>query len=158
MLQMNSKIYQSALASLLLVIFSCGPVFAAQAASDKTTMQDVKKEMAEAAETIKHYSADQRDEALKKAKAVMEDLDARIDRLETSIHKQWGAMDKAARRKAQAALDKLKQQRKQMAESYNALQQSSAGAWEHVKKGFADSYTDLQDAWQKAEKEFDGGK
>ena len=114
--------------------------------------------MAETAETIKHYSADQRDEALNKAKAVMDDLDARIDKLETSIRKQWGTMDKAARHKAQAALDKLKQQRKRMAESYNALRQSTAGAWEHMKKGFTDSYTDLQDAWQKAEKEFDGGK
>jgi chromosome segregation ATPase len=158
MSQMNTKIYQSALASLLAVTFSCGTVCAAQAATDKTTMQDVKKEMAEAAETIKHYSVDQRDEALNKAKAVMDDLDAKIDKLETSIHKQWGKMDKAARHKARVALDGLKRQRKEMAKSYNALQQSTAGAWEHVKKGFADSYTDLHDAWQKAEKEFDGGK
>jgi len=158
MSQMNAKIYQSTLASLMVITFSCGMDFAAQAATDKTTMQDVKKEMAETAETIKHYSADQRDEALNKAKAIMDDLDAKIDKLESSIHKQWGAMDQAARHKAQAALDRLKRQRKEMAESYNALQESTAGAWEHVKKGFADSYTDLHDAWQKAEKEFDRGK
>lgn len=155
---MNAKNYRSAIASLLVVVFSIGTVCAARAANDKPTMQDVKKEMGEAAETIKHYSADQRDEALSKAKAVMDDLDAKIDKLGSSIHEQWGTMDKAARRKAQAALDRLKQQRKKMAESYNALQQSTAGAWEHVKKGFADSYTDLHDAWQRAEKEFDGGK
>ena len=155
---MNTKIYRSALASMMVITFGFGSVCAVQAATDKPTMQDVKKEVAEAAETIKHYSADQRDEAVDKAKAVMDDLDAKIDKLEASIHKRWATMDKAARHKAQVALDKLKRQRKQMAESYKALQQSTAGAWEHVKKGFADSYTDLQDAWQKAEKEFDGGK
>ena len=155
---MNAKIYRPALALLLVVVFSIGTVYAAPAATDKTTMQDVKKEMAETAETIKHYSADQRDEALKKAKAIMDDLDAKIDKLGSSIHKQWGTMDQAARRKAQAALDRLKRQRKEMADSYTALQESTAGAWENVKKGFADSYTDLHDAWQKAEKEFDSGK
>ncbi len=155
---MNSKIIQSVLASLLAVTFGWGQGYAEQVRTDKPTMQDVKKEMAEAVETIKHYSADQRDEAVDKAKAVMDDLDAKIDKLETSIHKQWATMDKTARHKAQAALDRLKQHRKEMAESYKALQQSTAGAWEHVKKGFADSYMDLQDAWQKAEKEFDSGK
>jgi len=155
---MNAKIYRPAIVSLLVVVFSIVTVCTVRAATDKPAMQDVKKEMAETAETIKHYSADQRDEALSKAKAVMDDLDAKIDKLRSSIHKQWGSMDKAARHKAQAALDSLKQQRKEMAESYNALQQSTAGAWEHVKKGFADSYTDLHDAWQKAEKEFDRGK
>jgi uncharacterized membrane protein (DUF106 family) len=155
---MNAKIYLPAIASLLVVTFSAGTVCLAQTTTDKPTMQDVKKEMAETAETIKHYSADQRDEALGKAKAVMDDLDAKIDKLGSSIHKQWGTMDKAARHKAQAALDRLKRQRKEMADSYDALQQSTAGAWEHVKKGFADSYTDLHDAWQKAEKEFDSGK
>ena len=155
---MNATIYRSVLTSIMIIAFSFGLACAAQVATDKPTMQDVKKEMAEAAETIKHYSADQRDEAVNKAKAVMDDLDARIDKLEISIHKQWGKMDKAARRKAQAALDRLKQQRKQMAESYAALQQSTAGAWEHVKKGFTDSYADLHDAWLKAEKEFDSRK
>jgi len=155
---MNANIYRPAIVSLLVVVFSIGTVCPARATTDKPTMQDVKKEMAETAETIKHYSVDQRDEALSKAKAVMDDLDAKIDKLGSSIHKHWGAMDKAARHKAQAALESLKQQRKEMAESYNALQQSTAGAWEHMKKGFADSYMDLHDAWQKAEMEFDSGK
>lgn len=155
---MNDKIYQSALASIMVAAFSFGSACVVQAATDKPSLQDVEKEMAEAAETFKHYSADQRDEAINKAKAVMDDLDARIDKLQTSIHKQWGMMDQAARRKAQAALDKLKRQRKQMAESYTALQHSTSGAWEHVKKGFADSYADLHNAWQKAEQEFDGEK
>ena len=41
-----------------------------------------RKSWRKTAETIKHYSAAQRDEALSKAKAVMDDLDAKIDKLE----------------------------------------------------------------------------
>jgi chromosome segregation ATPase len=156
---MNVKeAYQAVLALMLFTSCGIGSMGLAHAATDKPTMQDVKKEVAEAAEAIKHYSADQRDEAINKAKAVMDSLDAKIDKLQASIDQKWGKMDQAARRKAQAALDDLKEHRRQMAESYDALKQSSAGAWQHVKKGFSDSYADLHEAWQKAEKEFDGGQ
>jgi ABC-type transporter Mla subunit MlaD len=154
----GERIHHATLAIILITAFGSGSLSLAQAATDKPTMEDVKKEVSEAAEAIKHYSADQRDEAINKAKAVMDTLDARIDKLKTSIDNQWGKMDQTARRKAQAALDDLKRQRRQTAESYQALKQSSAGAWEHMKKGFSDSYADLHDAWQKAEKEFDGGE
>jgi hypothetical protein len=152
------KIYRAVLALLLLVPFAIALPGSARAETDKTTMRDVEKQMAEALEAIKHYSADQRDEAVGKAKTAMDALDAKIDELERSIHKNWGKMDQVARTKAQATLKELKRQRKQMAKSYGALKRSSKGAWEHVKQGFSDSYTDLHNAWEKAEKEFDGGK
>jgi DNA repair exonuclease SbcCD ATPase subunit len=139
---------------ILLAAFGCAPTCWAQAAGGKPTMENVEKQVGEAADAIKRYSADQRDEALSKAKAAMDALDAKIDKLEASIRRNWEKMDQATRRKAQAALDELKRQRKRMSESYGALKQSSAGAWEHVKNGFADSYEDLRDAWQKAKDEF----
>ena len=153
-----NKFYWSVLALALLTTFGIGAMASAGAADDKASMQDVKKEVSEAAEAIKHYSADQRDEAVNKAKAVLDSLDAKIDKLQATIEQKWGKMDQTARGKAQAALDDLKEQRKRLAESYDAMKRSSAGAWEHVKKGFSDSYADLHDAWQKAEKEFDNGK
>jgi len=143
---------------MLITAFAGGAPCLAQAATDKPTMEDVKKEVSEAAEAIKHYSADQRAEAINKAKSVMDSLDARIDKLKTSIDNQWKNMDQSARRKAQAALNDLKRQRQKTAEAYKELKESSAGAWEHMKKGFSDSYVDLHNAWQKAEKEFDRGK
>lgn len=147
-------IYGLGLVLVAIAVFGMGSPGTVRAASDKATMGDVKKEVGEAAAAIKNYSAAQRDEALAKAKTVMDDLDAKIEKLQSSIHQRWGKMDQAARRKAQAALDELKRQRKRMAESYGALRRSSSGAWEQMKKGFADSYNDLHDAWQKAEQEF----
>ncbi len=38
------------------------------------------------------------------------------------------------------------------------MKNSSADAWEHVKKGFTDSYAALQNAWEKAQNEFDNKK
>lgn len=150
--------YQVTLVLVTLATLGVASIGTVRAAADKPTMEDVKKEAGEAAAAIKDYSVAQRDEALAKAKAVMDDLDAKIKELQTSIQRHWGKMDQAARRKAQVALDELESRRKRTAESYRALKRSSAGAWEQMKKGFSDSYADLHNAWQKAEKEFDSGK
>ena len=156
---MNAKKTRQAVVSVfVLLTFGLGPMGAAHAAVEGSSLKDVKKEVAEAAEAIKHYSADQRDEALDKAKSAMESLNAEIDRLRASIDDKWSKMDKAARHKARAALDGLQEQRRRMAESYAALKESSADTWGHVRKGFSDSFEDLHEAWQKAEKEFDDGK
>lgn len=147
-------IYGLSIVLATLAVFGMGSPETVRAASDKATMGDVKKEVGEAAVAIKNYSVAQRDEAIAKAKTAMDDLDGKIEKLRSSIHRRWGKMDQAARRKAQTALNELKRQRKHMAESYGALQRSSSGAWEQMKKGFSDSYNDLHDAWQKAEQEF----
>ena len=149
---------QVVLAWVVFTAFGIGSMGSALATVDKPSMHDIKKEVSEAAEAIKHYSADQRDEAVNKAKVVLDSLDAKIDKLQAKIDQKWGEMDQAARHKAQTALDDIKDQRRRLAESYDALKRSSAGAWEHVKKGFSDSYADFHEAWQKAEKEFDGGE
>jgi plasmid replication initiation protein len=81
--------------------------FAAQTSADKTTTKEVKEKVAEAAETIKNYSVDQRDKALKKAKAVLIDMDARIDTMETRLNEKWDQMDQLARKKATATMTAL---------------------------------------------------
>ncbi len=154
----DNRIHRLRLAVMAFVVLTAGMVCPVQAAADKTTMEDVKKQVSQATETIKDYSADQRDAAINKAKEIMDSLDAKIDKLRSSMDDRWGKMDEDARRKARAALDELKRRREQTAKSYRALKRSSAGAWEHMKQGFSDSYADLHDAWQKAKKEFADGK
>jgi chromosome segregation ATPase len=129
-------------------------VYAAQKSADKTTMQEVKQKMVDAADVIKDYSADQRDEAIDKVKATLDDLDARIDRLQTRIDSKWDQMNQAARQEAKATLKGLKEKRNEVAEWYGGLKYSSSAAWEDVKKGFSTSYKALQDAFDKAASEF----
>jgi len=129
-----------------------------QPSTDKTTAKEVKQEMQDLLQTLKGYAADQRDEAIQKTKTVLNNLDSRLDALETSIDNNWDKMDKAAREKARANLKALRKQRTELAEWYGSLKSSSAGAWEQVKKGFSDAYTALSDAWEKVEKELGSGK
>ena len=153
-LKFSKGIFVSSICAALLV----GAMSSVEASDDKSSMQAVKKEVSEAADAIERYSADQRDQALDKARTVMVSLDGKIDRLRSSIKHKWDHMDQSARRKADETLHELQKQRQHVADSYTALKDSSTGAWGQMKKGFADSYDDLEHAWQKASNEFDGKK
>jgi flagellin-specific chaperone FliS len=128
--------------------------FAAQPATDKTSAKEVKQKVSEATEAIKNYSVDQRDEALQKAKVILDELDARIDRMQLDLNKKWDQMDQVARRKATDSLTVLRKQRNEAAEWYGELKQSSSKAWEDVKKGFLNSYHTLWNSFDKARSEF----
>jgi len=130
----------------------------AEQKTDQTTMKDVKHEVVDAAKAIKEYSFDQRDQAVKKVKSTLDDLDSRIDKLQDRIDDNWDKMNKATRQKTKATLRALRKQRNEVAEWYGGLKHSSADAWEDMKKGFSDAYTSFADAWKKAEKEFDSEK
>ncbi|MDR9501995.1 MAG: hypothetical protein RI601_09400 [Desulfurivibrionaceae bacterium] len=139
---------------LLLTLFAPVAVCSAQESSEKTTAEEVRQETQEFTDTLTDYTAQQRDEAIKKSKDVLDKLDKRIADLETTIDNNWDKMEKASREKARASLKVLRKQRTKAAEWYGAMKNSSAEAWDHMKKGFADAYTALLDSWQKSEKEF----
>ena len=144
-----------ALAFITAVFFAMTSVsLAAQAAADKVTSKAVEEKVAEAAEAIKNYSVDQRDEALKKAKIVLDDLDERIDRMESELNEKWDRMNQSARKNATATLKALRKQRNEVAEWSGGLKHSSSNAWEDVKTGFLNSYRELRGAFEKAKGEF----
>lgn len=143
------------MAALLFIAPVC---LGSESSSGKTDMKAVKQEVADAAEAIKKYTAAQRDEAVKKAKAALDAMDSRIDSVEARVDKQWDKMNEAARQKTEAALKALRKKRNEVAEWYGGLKHSSADAWDQTKQGFSDAYTALHDSWEKVEKEFDSGK
>jgi hypothetical protein len=130
-------------------VFSAEPT-----AGEMTGKKEVGQEMREAAEAIKSYSAGQRDEAVKKGKTLLDDLDLRIERMKSKIGQNWDRMDASARKKATASLEAIQKQRVEVAEWYGSLKQSSAGAWEGVKKGFVESYQSLHDTFDQAAEKF----
>jgi gas vesicle protein len=152
------KTQKSRKAALILLfggILAVAPaLLAAETSADSTTVQEVNQEATEVARSIKDYSAEQRDEAVKNAKTAMDDLDARIERLETQLDEKWDKMDQAARQQARSTLTELKKQRDEVAEWYGGLKHGSAKAWEDVKKGFVNSFQTLGDAFEKAKQEF----
>jgi len=136
--------------TLLLGIFASGAI----ARADDAAKKDMSKKVEAAAEAIKNYTVAQKEEAIKSAKATLDDLDARIKQMEDRLDKQWNQMDKAARDAARASIRTLREQRTELADWYGQLKQSSAAAWDHVKQGFVDSYEALRESVAKVQKEF----
>jgi BMFP domain-containing protein YqiC len=149
----TQKLRKAALLFITAVFLAVGSVsLVAQTSAEKT--KEVKEKVAEAAEAIKNYSFDQRDEAIMKAEAALADLDARIDRMESRLNKKWDQMDQSARKKAIKTLTALRKQRNEVADWYGGLKHSSRNAWEDVKKGFLKSYQQLRDAFDRAHSQF----
>jgi predicted phage tail protein len=118
------------------------------------TMKDVEKEMSETMQVIKNYSSDQKDEAVKKIKTDLEEMDQRIDQFENQARTKWHRMDAYSREKTAETLKSLHEKRNEIAEWYGGIKHSSSPAWETVKKGFIDSYNDLDGVLRKAENKF----
>ena len=123
-------------------------------AEDGTTTKDVARKLGETGETIKKFTVEQRDDAVRSAKAGLDDLDARIGRMEADLERKWDKMDSRARKQARATLDALHRQRNDLAEWYGGLKHGSAEAWEEVKSGFAESYRTLRDSFARAKEKF----
>ncbi|MDA3821174.1 MAG: hypothetical protein PF450_00990 [Bacteroidales bacterium] len=115
---------------------------------DKTSINEVKQEMQDFIQALGTYTANQRDEAIESTKTALDELDKRIDALETRIDNNWDQMNKVAQEKARANLKALRKQRTEVGVWYSKLETSSANAWEHTKKGFSDAYKNLSDAWE----------
>ncbi len=120
-------------------------------AGEMTTEKEVKQEIKEAFEAVKNYTADQRDEAVKKVAVTLEKIDSQIESVENHIEKEWDQMDQAARRKARSTLTSLRKKRNELAEWYGGLKYSSTEAWGHVKNGFLKSYEALSKAFGRAQ-------
>jgi len=118
--------------------------FAAEPADGKATAKDISKKAGDTASAIGKYTIQQRDEALKSAKAALDEADARMRSLERKLEREWDQMDQAARKKARAAMSELRKERDEAAEWYGGLKHSSAESWEDVKTGFVTSYERLK--------------
>jgi hypothetical protein len=128
--------------------------FAAEPSGSKSTAKDIAKKADETGQAIKNYTVAQRDEAIRNAKAALDDADRRINRMERKLDSEWERMDQAARKRARATLDALRRERNEAAEWYGGLKHSSAESWEQVKTGFVKSYEVLKESFAKARKGF----
>jgi hypothetical protein len=152
---MNPDIWKVTALTLLVALLLAGaPMSFAADTGAKTAGGDVSKKIDETADAIRNYSAEQRDEALRNAKSVLDDADARIDRFESDMGRNWDKMNASARKHAQETMRRLRKQRQDLSQSYGELKRSSSNAWEEVKGGFARSYGALRDSFSKAAKEF----
>lgn len=121
---------------------------------NKTTTEEMREGLTEAAKAISEYTVDQRDEAVQTIKVELDNIDKNISSLEKKIDEKWEKMDDTAQEHARKTLLELREKRERVGEWFGGLKHGSKEAWEDTKKGFSDSYRKLQDAWKKAKEEF----
>ncbi|HKJ05761.1 MAG TPA: hypothetical protein VJ974_09205 [Geopsychrobacteraceae bacterium] len=146
------------LLTIALLVFVSGNAVASSHQDGETTATDVKKEAVETYDTLKNYTVEQRDEAMKFAEEKLSKLDSRIEKLQGTLDRKWQNMSDASRKKTRQTLNQLKQQREKAAEWYGGMQHSSSEAWIEVKKGFADSYERLEKAFIEAKSHYENEK
>lgn len=146
----------AAVMALFIGFVSALPAFSAGPAPEAQANKEAGQEKGDRIEAIKSYSAEHRDAAAKKGKAVLEDLDLRIERMKSKINRGWDRMDASARKKATASLEAIEKERNEIAAWYASLKlkASSAEAWEDAKRGFVKSYEALDDAFDRAIEKF----
>jgi len=126
------------------------PLAVAEPPNSKFSEKYLSKKADDTAKAVGRYTIQQRDEALRSAKAALDDVDARMLGFDRKLDREWDQMDQAARQKARAAQDALRRERDDAAEWYGGLKHSSAESWEDVKAGFVRSYAKLKASFGKA--------
>jgi DNA repair exonuclease SbcCD ATPase subunit len=91
-------------------------------------------------DTIKLYSIEKKDEAVTKAKEALDDVDARMDRLEQRIKVKKAEWDEKLTKKKEEELADLKKARHEVAARYEKLKEASKKTWETAKNAFIRSY------------------
>jgi TolA-binding protein len=114
---------------------------------------DVQREARELAETLRSYSAEQKDQALEDAERALSELNAEVERLQGRMEERWSELDREARQRLEENLDQLEEEQALLAERYEALIGASGDAWARVREGFMAAYQDLRDAWRETERE-----
>jgi len=120
-----------------------------------TQREQMKKEVGEAADSIRDYSVERRNEAVARARESADDIDRRMDQLQAQLEQRWDRMSTAARARSQQEMTDLRQRRNDLAEWYGGMRHSSADAWAEVKTGFVKSYDELALAIRNARARFD---
>jgi len=120
---------------------------AAQDTDALTTAEEVRAEISEAMDAIGAYSAQERDDALAEARAVLDRLDDEIERRDRALRENWAEMSDAARETAESRLRELRQARNRLGERFGALQSGASSAWDELMTGFSNALGDFSDAW-----------
>lgn len=103
-------------------------------------------------DAIKNYSVEKKNEAAAHSKKLVNDFDMKIKDLETQVSKDASAAGADAKRQGKELkeLTDLKAAQAQAAKKADEMGKASAQSWNGAKQAFADSYKDLQKAYDAA--------
>jgi hypothetical protein len=144
---MNRHVSQGVLAIALSAFLTQASPVAAQ-----TSGSTVSKDVTQAAETMKNYSVEKKNEAVTYSKKLVSDFDVKIKDLETQVSKDTSAAGADAKRQGKdlKELADLKAARAKAAKTADEMGKASKESWDGAKQAFTDSYKDLHKAYDAA--------
>jgi Cu/Ag efflux protein CusF/archaellum component FlaC len=110
------------------------------------TAEEVQQELRNALDAVKNYTYQQKQEYQKRLEPVLQDLDERIDHLK----EQAKGASKEARKWYAQSLQELRRERRTVREQLAKVQAAAPAAWDEIKAGVGAAWTDLRQAFQRA--------
>ncbi len=115
----------------------------------QTSGKDATQKVGEAADAIKGYTVDKKNEAVVYAKKLVSDLDVKIKDPEIQFSRDVSVAGADAKRQVNE-LKQLKAIRAETGKKLDEMDRASSESWNSAKQAFADSYRDLQKAYDDA--------
>ncbi|MEC9346582.1 MAG: hypothetical protein VYB54_10155 [Pseudomonadota bacterium] len=130
----------TALAALAVILVAAGTGQASDSRSD------MRREVAEAWDTIAEYSAEQKDKAVEKGEEIVGNLDRAIADLGEEAREAKGDAKVALERRT----EELKELRAESATRLDGLRESTADRWDTAKAAFGDAVDAFRKRWSEA--------
>ncbi|CCQ89177.1 conserved exported hypothetical protein [Nitrospina gracilis 3/211] len=146
--------YIAILSVLFLALGVAAPSLAESKAKDKTTTEDIGKRFDALTESIKNYSAQEKDEAVAEVESNLDYLDRRIDALQNKADRKMGSMSAEAKKELNEKLKALKRERDEVQKWLGEMKRSSKDAWGDITDGFSDATSRLGKAFDQASDAF----
>ena len=125
------------------------PFSAAQAEDAlRDTLADVRAELGDAMDTVRNFTAEERETAVEEARDALDRADAETDRLEASLRDRWADMSEDMREAAAESLRDLRHARLDLAERLGRMEQASDDGWDDVRDAFGDAWSRFSEAWR----------
>jgi len=107
---------------------------------------EVQQDIAEAADTLKTYSRQQRAEAVRQAKDSFQKIHAELKKLQQRV----GKMKQGTREQFQQSIDDLQEQLAKAEQQTDQLETAGEEAWSRVEGDLRDAVTELEQAYSEA--------
>ncbi|CAI2717482.1 hypothetical protein [Nitrospina watsonii] len=125
---------------------------------DKTTTEDIGKKFDALTESIKNYSAQEKEEAVADVEKNLDYLDQRIDALQHKADRNMKTMSESAKKEMNEKLKTLKRERDEVQRWLGEMKHNSKDAWEDITDGFSDATSRLGKAFGQASDAFSKNK
>lgn len=110
--------------------------------------ETIKEDAVELLNSIRQYSAEQKEELVKNTQSLLARFDKKIEEAESSFDKKWDSMSESAKKKSERTLERLKKERDEAKSWLEDAKESNAKTWSSVKGNLAESLTRLRERLQ----------